>query len=220
MYKALVPDRTSVTRLKLKPIIVEDLPAVLELDRLCFGGLWTLDGYQRELESPNSNLIGIFTPSPPHPLTPSPPPPLLAIGCLWAILEEAHITILGVHPRYRHQGLGQMLLVALLTAACDRDLERATLEVRASNAAAVSLYEKFDFNQAGHRRSYYQDPNEDALVLWRSGLSKPEFRQTLASWYQEASDRLIASGWDLSSTTPHFLDKVPNCCYIPILGSE
>lgn len=52
--------------LELKPITPQMLNAVLELDYLCFGGLWTLEGYQRELDSPNSDLIGLSIPlSPP-----------------------------------------------------------------------------------------------------------------------------------------------------------
>lgn len=170
---------------------------MLELDQLCFGGLWTLAGYQRELESPNSDLLGIFSPPAPERAL-----HLLAMGCLWAILEEAHVTILAVHPQYRRQGLGQALLIALLKAALHRGLERATLEVRASNSSALSLYKKFDFKLAGRRRGYYQDTGEDALILWRGGLGHAEFPQTLARWHQEAAVRLAASGWNFSATSP------------------
>jgi ribosomal-protein-alanine N-acetyltransferase len=119
------------------------------------------------------------------------------MGCLWAILEEAHITILAVHPHYQRQGLGQALLLALLMVASDRGLERATLEVRASNQPAVSLYEKFGFKTAGWRRRYYQDTGEDALILWRGDLQDPEFSQTLADWERQIRGRLGAAGWKL-----------------------
>lgn len=178
-----------MTLLELKTITPQMLSAVLELDQLCFGGLWTLEGYQRELDSPNSVLLGLSAP-------PTFPTTLLGIGCLWAILEEAHITILAVHPSYRHQGLGQALLIALLEVAERRALERATLEVRASNQVAVSLYQKFGFKVAGRRRRYYPD-NEDAIILWRSGLQHPEFLQTLAQECNLVRDRLTAAGWDL-----------------------
>ena len=160
----------------------EQLSEVLKLDQLCFGGLWTLEGYQRELDSPNSDLLGLSIPTRSH--------LLVGIGCLWAILEEAHITILAVHPYYRRQGLGQSLLISLLAVARARGLERATLEVRASNSAYL-LYQKFGFKTAGQRRRYYQDTGEDALILWRGGLQHPEFKKTLASWHQEACERLL-----------------------------
>jgi ribosomal-protein-alanine N-acetyltransferase len=189
-----------VSLLEVKPIAPQMLSAVLELDALCFDGLWTLEGYQRELDSPNSVLLGLFledegdkeeTRLIPHYSL------LVAMGCYWAIVDEAHITLLAVHPHYQRQGLGQAMLLALLADAGDRGLERATLEVRASNQPALSLYKKFGFKVAGRRRHYYKDPNEDALILWCSDLQHAEFQSTLATWYQSVSDRLAVSGWDL-----------------------
>ena len=179
------------------------LSAVLELDNLCFGGLWTQEGYQRELDSPNSVLLGLF-------LEDSRKAEgtqgaegeknnyeLLSIGCFWEIVDEAHITLLAVDPRYQRQGLGQAMLFALIAEAASRGLERATLEVRDSNQSALSLYQKFGFKIAGRRRRYYKDTNEDALILWISLLQHPDFHTTLASWYQSVSDRLAAFNWDL-----------------------
>ena len=117
-------------------------------------------------------------------------PPILGLGCYWSILEEAHITILAIHPDWRNQGLGQLLLYALLKDATRRKLEWATLEVKPSNQAALSLYHKFGFMEAGRRRHYYQDTGEDALILWRSGLQTPEFTETLTNCYQQLQPRL------------------------------
>lgn len=183
--------------------MLEALPAIVELDRLCFGQLWTAEGYQRELMSPNSVLLGLSAP-PEYPLEAQNAPEtlslvpskLMGLGCFWAILEEAHITIVAIHPDYRTQGLGQLLMLGLLKAACDRDLERATLEVRASNLSAVSLYEKFGFAVAGRRRRYYKDPEEDALILWRGGLQLPEFQQKLLDWERQIRDRLAQHQWE------------------------
>ena len=111
--------------LKIQSLTSENLSELLELDKACFDGLWTMEGYQRELESPNSHFLGLFSPFISS--------ELLGMGCFWSILEEAHITILAVHPQYHRQGLGQVLLYSLLKTARDRGLERATLEVRASN---------------------------------------------------------------------------------------
>ena len=207
-----------MTFLELKPLTAKLLPAVVELDRLCFGKLWTLEGYQRELASPNSDLLVLSIPEDTsiseefnssilpsaHPLT-RPPAPLVGLGCLWAILEEAHITILAVHPNYRGQSLGQALLWALLASAYARGLERATLEVRASNLTALSLYQKFGFKTAGRRRGYYQDNDEDALILWRGDLQHPNFPQTLANWNRQVSDRLASFGWHLNLAHPKVL---------------
>jgi [ribosomal protein S18]-alanine N-acetyltransferase len=167
--------------LEIKSLTAEDLSSVLELDQACFGGLWTLDAYQRELESPNSDLLGLFSPFSPV--------ELLGMGCFWSILEEAHITILAVHPQSQGQGLGQALLYSLLVRACDRGLERATLEVRASNLVAISLYQKFGFKTAGRRPRYYRDNGEDALILWLGELQQPEFQKSLDKWHKIIRDR-------------------------------
>ncbi len=193
---------SAINFLNLKPLTPELLPAVVELDRECFGGLWTLESYQRELDSPNSDILILLkeengeeslSPDPSH-------TPILGLGCLWAILDEAHITILAVHPHNRAQGLGMALLTALLSSAKQRGLERATLEVSASNETALSLYQKFGFRIAGRRRGYYQDTGEDALILWLSGIGHPEFDKTLADWDRQVRTRLASSGWNLYST--------------------
>ncbi|XZN98852.1 MAG: ribosomal protein S18-alanine N-acetyltransferase [Microcoleus sp.] len=194
--------------LEIKPLTPEHLPDAVELDRLCFGGIWAIEGYRRELESPNSDLLGLWTwdgagtGTPPlqnRAGTGTPPlqvpPTLIGIGCLWAILEEAHIIMLAIHPQFQRQGLGQALLLALLKSAGDRQLERSTLEVRESNLAAVSLYKKFGFKEAGRRKRYYEDTGEDALVMWRSGLEKPEFQQYLAVEKVQMCDRLNQKKW-------------------------
>ncbi|MEG4024053.1 ribosomal protein S18-alanine N-acetyltransferase [Microcoleus sp. S13C4] len=206
---------TAVRFLQIKHLAAEHLQSAVELDRLCFGGLWTLEGYGRELGSPNSDLLGLWasqteecesaqnlagTGAPPLQI----PPTLIGLGCLWAILEEAHITILAIHPRFQGQGLGQALLLALLTKAHYRPLERATLEVRESNLAAVSLYHKFGFKEAGRRKRYYEDTGEDALVMWRSGIEKPEFKQYLAVEKVQICDRLHQKNWHLAIDTFEF----------------
>jgi [ribosomal protein S18]-alanine N-acetyltransferase len=172
--------------LELKPLTSDDLNSVLEIDKACFGGLWTLCGYQREIDSPNSDLIGIFSTQTSA--------KLLGIGCSWSILEEAHITLVAVHPQYQRQGFGQVLIYSLLVSAMRRGLERATLEVRASNQTAISLYQKFGFKTAGLRRRYYQDNDEDALILWLSGLQSPNFQENLTNWQQIVTQRLLKSG--------------------------
>ncbi|MEG4422044.1 ribosomal protein S18-alanine N-acetyltransferase [Microcoleus sp. LAD1_D5] len=222
--------------LQIKHLTAEDLNSAVELDRLCFGGLWTLEGYGRELGSPNSDLLGLWASETevsasegfdselesidPNSILKSKPlsvensspatptskltPTLIGLGCLWAILEEAHITILAIHPRFQGQGLGQALLWALLTKAHYRQLERATLEVRGSNLAAVSLYNKFGFKEAGRRKKYYKDTGEDALVMWRSGIDKPEFKQYFAVEKVQICDRLHQKNWHLASESFEF----------------
>jgi len=151
-----------------KPQSQQELQKIVELDRICLGGLWSLDGYQRELDNPNSVLLTLVEGD----MT-------VGCGCFWSILEEAHITMLAIHPDYQGQGLGSFLLCSLLKEAHFRGLERATLEVRVSNIKAIYLYEKFNFKTAGKRNKYYSD-GEDALILWRGDLSRDSFLESLS----------------------------------------
>ena len=119
---------------------------------------------------------------------------IVGLGCYWAILDEAHITLLAIAPPYRGQGLGRRLLLHLLASARQRDLTRATLEVRATNQPALTLYESLGFRTAGRRRHYYSD-GEDALILWQSGLQSVAMATTLAQWQQAQGDLLLTQGW-------------------------
>ncbi|MGF1534970.1 MAG: ribosomal protein S18-alanine N-acetyltransferase [Elainellaceae cyanobacterium] len=192
--------------LQLTPLTPDFLLEILRLDQQCFGGLWSQSAYAREIDSPNSILVGLVDLGPDDlgQVNPAPPaqpaaqlPRLLAMGCLWAICDEAHITILAVDAQYRRQGLGQAVLEGMLQWAQQRGQEWATLEVRVSNAAAIQMYTKLGFQSVGRRRRYYPETGEDALILWRKGLQTPEFAQTLSQSHQQTIARLAQHHWRL-----------------------
>jgi ribosomal-protein-alanine N-acetyltransferase len=164
------------------PTSDEELKQLVELDRLCLGGLWSLDGYRREVESSNSILASLMLKN-----------KAIGFGCFWAILEEAHITLLAVHPHYQGFGLGGFLLHTLLLQAKLMGLERATLEVRESNTIALALYDRFAFKVAGRRKRYYAD-GEDALILWRGNLDRYQAEQDLAYSNFDIPERTNISG--------------------------
>jgi ribosomal-protein-alanine N-acetyltransferase len=176
----------AVAFLEIKPASTEDLPAIVTLDRLCWGKFWSRSGYQQELESPASDFL-VLTPTSPQVSSPG----VVGMGCLWSVAEEAHVILLAVHPQYRRMGGGQVLLYGLLLAAHQRGLQWATLEVRSSNRAAIALYQKFGFEILGRRRRYYED-GEDALVLWRPGLQAENFKEDLTIWQKLVSDRALS----------------------------
>ncbi len=201
----------------------DDIPALVALDRWALGGLWSAEGYAREIDSPNSCLImllhrpdgsegaegPLLTPLRADPQISEPlvsanlvsgssdGATLLGMGCYWAILDEAHITVLAVDPRYQRRGLGKWLLVNLLEAACHRDLTRATLEVRPSNSLALALYASLGFETLGRRRRYYTD-GEDALILWQNSLKNAEFGDLLRRQRQRTASRLGHQGWQIN----------------------
>ncbi len=162
--------------LLIKNATLQQVPEILALDKLCFGGIWSKAGYKREIDSPNSSILLLFLKQD------NLERKLIGLGCLWSIVDEAHITLLGIHPDYQGQSLGKLLLTSLLQDAVDRKLERATLEVKTTNNIAIALYKKFGFEVAGRRKNYYPKTGEDAFILWRSGLEKPEFILELEAW--------------------------------------
>jgi ribosomal-protein-alanine N-acetyltransferase len=92
------------------------------------------------------------------------------------VLDELHINNLAVLPDLRRTGIGTRLLEFALKKGVELGARRATLEVRRSNEAARLLFERFGFSVAGVRVAYYSKPVEDALVLWREGLSPADRR--------------------------------------------
>jgi [ribosomal protein S18]-alanine N-acetyltransferase len=168
-------------------LIPEQISEIVALDKLCFGGLWSEAGYLREIESPNSSLFALSVRESQALDSSS---KIIGIGCLWSIVEEAHITLLGIHPDYQRQGLGQLLLYILFQDALHRGLKWATLEVKADNARAINLYQKFGFQIIGKRKGYYQPEGKDALILWNKNLNRPEFAQHLAHWHNTILVRL------------------------------
>lgn len=163
---------TKLLNLSLQHLTADLIEQVVALDRLCFGQLWSAAQYQREFDSPNSDILVLINPD---------TQAILAYGCVWAIVDEAHITVVAVHPRQRQQGYGQLMLWGLLYTASRRQLARATLEVKVSNQAAIQLYTRFGFAIAGRRKKYYADTGEDALILWKSQLQHANFQQQLDS---------------------------------------
>lgn len=177
--------------LRLQSLTPEHLSAAVALDQTCLGGLWTTYGYAREIDSPNSDLLILI----PEGIQEGIKDALIGLGCLWAIVDEAHITLLAIDPFYQRQGLGQFLLIQLLHNAVARNLHTATLEVAASNQAALNLYKKFGFAPIGTRRKYYQKTGEDALILGYSGLQRSTFHEFLTDLCDQSLKHLQAKGW-------------------------
>lgn len=146
--------------IKIKLLTEKELDQVVALDNICFGGLWSLNGYKREIDSPNSCLL-IMT------IDYESKERVIGLASFWAILEEAHITLLAIHPDFQGQGLGKLLLNHLLREICNKNLPKATLEVSENNLKALNMYQKFGFKEAGRRKKYYQKTGEDALILWK-----------------------------------------------------
>jgi ribosomal-protein-alanine N-acetyltransferase len=93
--------------------------------------------------------------------------PIIGYAGLWLILDEAHVTSVAVHPDYRGRRLGELLFNVLIQEAVYLGADRMTLEVRVSNHAARQLYKRLGFVSAGIRKGYYNDNQEDAIIMWK-----------------------------------------------------
>ena len=96
-------------------------------------------------------------------------------GC-WQILEEVHITNIAVSPDFRRQKIGERLLRQIIDDCYKNKAKYITLEVRVSNNAAIKLYEKYGFKSLGTRKGYYQNNNEDALIMWTENIFYDKFK--------------------------------------------
>jgi ribosomal-protein-alanine N-acetyltransferase len=90
---------------------------------------------------------------------------LAGYAVAWFVPGEMHIGNIAVEQDSRRKGIGSKLLSCLLEFAKEKKMDTVSLEVRASNIPAISLYRKFGFKEVAVRRKYYRDENEDAIVM-------------------------------------------------------
>ena len=93
--------------------------------------------------------------------------------------EDGHVTTIAVDPRWHRHKIGTRLLIGLAREAIARGAENLTLEVRLSNKRAQDLYRRYGFSPVGVRKGYYQETNEDALVMWVHEVNTAEYAALL-----------------------------------------
>jgi ribosomal-protein-alanine N-acetyltransferase len=140
----------------------DDLSDVEALQRRAFTNAWGAEALRWELK--NTDVARLY-------LMRDPAGALVAYCACWMVFDELHINSLAVDLPWRRQGLARRLLGDVFRVAAAAGAQSATLEVRQSNAAARGLYESLGFRVEGVRRDYYQEPREDALVLWNRTLA-------------------------------------------------
>lgn len=92
---------------------------------------------------------------------------MAAFAVTQVVLDEASLFNIAVDPNFQRRGLGRQLLQHLISELEKRDVMTLWLEVRASNLAAISLYEQLDFHQVSRRPNYYPcaSGREDAIIM-------------------------------------------------------
>ncbi|MBE6047019.1 MAG: ribosomal-protein-alanine N-acetyltransferase [Clostridium sp.] len=133
-----------------------DLNDVLEISTLSLKESWSLDSFAKELTNPLAKYIVAKTKD-----------KIIGFAGIWIIVDEGHVTNIAVHPDYRKNGVGSALVNSLIENSKEWGCSALTLEVRASNIPAQSLYKKYGFKQEGIRKNYYNDNKEDAIIMWK-----------------------------------------------------
>ena len=113
---------------------------------------------------------------------------VVGYGGLICYGEEAHVTNIAVDPQQHRRRIGTRLLHDLLLNAVDMDAQAVSLEVRVSNWGAQRLYGRFGFHPVGVRRNYYQELNEDALIMWVDGIRGPEYQGRLRGLMEQVPE--------------------------------
>ena len=135
-----------------------DVTAIWAIEKDSFPTPWSRWSFLAELGHRHSHTLVIGPPSPHSWQT-------WGYLIFWVVLDEMHILNLAVHAGHRRRGIARQLLAEGLAQARTFGAELAWLEVRPSNLAALALYESFGFREVGRRRRYYEDSQEDALLL-------------------------------------------------------
>ncbi|HFB83698.1 ribosomal protein S18-alanine N-acetyltransferase [Thermosulfuriphilus ammonigenes] len=141
-------------RARIVPAREEDLPGLLEIERLSHPNPWSKAAFLGELSHKSARLWVAKVAGLPR-----------GFISFWLVLDEIHILNLAVHPQVRRQGLATSLITLALKYGRRQGAHLAWLEVRPSNKAAIRLYQKLGFVATGRRPGYYQDTGEDAIIM-------------------------------------------------------
>jgi len=135
---------------------------IAELEKQCFSCPWTEEQLKTQLKDDRHEFIMAL----------SDRGEVLAYVGMMYILDEGYISNVAVSPKYRRRGIADSVIASLLARCEALQLSFVTLEVRAGNTAAISLYSKHGFSPVGRRKNYYDLPKEDAILMtkfWNRG---------------------------------------------------
>ena len=142
----------------IRPMSESDLDVVLTIEQASFPAPWRREHFLHELGAPHA-----------FPFVAAADGEVAGYVCLMSLFEEAQILDIAVDPRQRGRGIARMLMEHAFRVARMQGAEFMALEVRASNMAAITLYERLGFVRTGVRRGYYEG-KENAVLMEKSLL--------------------------------------------------
>lgn len=144
-----------------RTLLPEDAEGVARVERESFPTPWSREDFWREASNDFACYIVALDDM-----------EIIGFAGCWISFEEAQVTNIALTSAQRGRGLGKVLMAKLMRAAAERGVERMTLEVRPSNTSALRLYEGLGFAAIGVRKKYYQDNDEDAILMWHTKLKE------------------------------------------------
>ena len=154
-------------KIKILPMQKTDVDNVMLIEEKAYGDHhWSKDSFYGELSNDLAHYNSAFDID----------GNLIGYVGTWQVLDEAHITTLAVAPDLKRKKFGEALLIAAVEDCYKNEIKYITLEVRVSNIAAIKLYEKYGFKSLGTRKGYYQNNNEDALIMWTENIFWDKFK--------------------------------------------
>lgn len=139
----------------IRRMTIADLEAVTAIEAATFPTPWSADSFRQELER---NVAARY-------LVAEREGQVIGYAGAWIILDESHITNIAIAQEHRGRGYGRQLTEALMQYLSNLGAAYATLEVRKSNLKAQNLYTSIGFVKLGVRKRYYEDNQEDALLM-------------------------------------------------------
>ncbi len=157
----------SIQTITIRKMTPEDVDGVIKIEEFAYGDHhWSKESFLNEIKNDLAKYYVALTEN----------GKLAGYAGCWHILEEAHITTIAIAPECRRKYIAQSLLKRIIDDCYIAKIKYITLEVRISNTAAINLYSKYGFSSFGTRKGYYQDNNEDALIMWTKNIFYDEFK--------------------------------------------
>lgn len=159
---------TQKLQIKIRPMQKEDVDDVMKIESTVYGEHhWHKESFESEIVTELGNYYSLIDVKADK---------LVGYGGFWNILDEGHITTVAIAKEYQGKGLSELLLQKFIEVGYQKEIKWFTLEVRVSNISAFSLYKKYLFENAGVRPKYYQDTQEDALIMWTENIHNDKFK--------------------------------------------